>query len=50
MEYAGSLIVKYALEKAGSLRTLRAVRADVAVEFEVAGPASDELIDGTRVC
>jgi len=49
-EYAGSLIVKYALEKAGGLRTLRAVSGGETEDYEVSGPASDELIEETRVC
>lgn len=49
-DFAGSLIIKYALEKAGPLRTLRAARGFESFEFEVEGPASDSLIEETRVC
>ena len=49
-DFAGSLIIKYALEKAGPQRTLRASRGGVSTDFEVDGPASEAAIEETRVC
>lgn len=48
--FTGSLILKYALEKAGDKRTFRAVHGDQTEEFTVDGPAPDHTIEETRVC
>lgn len=50
LHYAGSLIIKYALEKTGGSRTLAATRGADKFDFEVEGPASDLLVEETRVC
>ena len=49
-DFAGRLIVKYALEKTEGKRRLRAVRGEDATEFEVEGPAPEPLIEEARVC
>lgn len=49
-DFAGQLIVKYALEKTEGRRTLRATKGDNSVEFEVEGPAPEPLIEDARVC
>lgn len=49
-EFAGSLVVKYALEKAGEHRKFRATHDNNTEEFEVKEPASEAMIEESRVC
>lgn len=49
VEFAGSLIIKYALEKAGDKRKIKATRGESVREFEIA-PADEAVIEETRVC
>ncbi len=48
--FAGRLIVKYALEKAGGRGRLRASNCESSGEFEVDSPATEPEIEETRVC
>ncbi|MBI5641945.1 MAG: hypothetical protein HY954_00565 [Deltaproteobacteria bacterium] len=51
ISYAGSLIIKYALEKAGDKRRVKVTTAGgVPEELEVSEPSADTLVEETRVC
>ncbi len=49
-EFAGGLIVRYAGSKKVSEPRIRALRGAESLEFTVAGPPPEELIEETRVC
>ncbi|MBI5493365.1 MAG: hypothetical protein HY893_10600 [Deltaproteobacteria bacterium] len=48
--FAGRLIVRYALEKAGGRGRLKATNGAGSEEFEVESPATESEIEETRVC
>lgn len=50
LDFAGKLILRYALDKAAGKGRLKATRDGFAEEFEVAGPASEQEIDEARIC
>ncbi len=50
LRFAGSLILKYALDKAGGQRSLKATRGEWSMDFEVEGPAPEPVVEETRVC
>ncbi|MDP2689892.1 MAG: hypothetical protein Q8P48_07240, partial [Deltaproteobacteria bacterium] len=49
LDFAGGLIIRYALSKAEGRCTLRASRGDGAMEF-AAAPAPEDMIEEARVC
>jgi len=50
LQFAGSLILRYALEKASGKKRLRATRDNSSEEFEVQAIADESIIEETRVC
>ncbi len=50
LQFAGSLILRYALEKATGKKRLRATRENASEEFEVSAPADEKLLEEARIC
>lgn len=50
LQFAGSLILRYALEKATGKKRLRATRENASEEFEVSAPVDEKLLEETRIC
>lgn len=49
-DYAGGLLFRYALEKAGERARFKATRDGVSEEFELTEPLAETLVEETRIC
>ncbi len=50
LRFAGSLVLRYALEKAAGKSRLKATHGGVSEEFEVGAPADESVIEEARIC
>lgn len=48
--FAGSLVLRYAVAKANGKRALKATLNNASVGFEVEGPATEKIVEETRIC